>query len=111
MNEGICDFKFAICDLPARFVVQALSLTPRFSGVWHRPGNHNRFSGFLSVMKTAEAVQALQRSRITPLKRGVNETRELGVWLALGVYARFAVHVPRAVPVESQMANRKSKIP
>ena len=51
MNERICDLRFAICDLGARFrarfpqsenesngnksgCCKTLSLTPRFSGVW-----------------------------------------------------------------------------
>ncbi len=53
--------------------LQALSLTPRFSGVSRRSSDPNRFSGFSRPVKTAEAVQALRRREITPLKQGVNE--------------------------------------
>ncbi len=56
-----------------RIRLQALSLTPRFSGVSRRSSDPNRFSGFLRPVETAKAVQALRQRAITPLKRGVNE--------------------------------------
>ncbi len=52
---------------------QALSLTPRFSGVPRGASGPNRFSGFWCLEETAEAVQALRQREIPPLKRGVNE--------------------------------------
>jgi hypothetical protein len=96
MNEGICDFRFAICDLMGPFInsrqftdssiePRALSLTPRFSGVYEPREALNRFSGFKRAEQTAEAVQVVGRCIITPLKRGVNER-------------------------ESPITNRKSKI-
>ena len=51
-----------------------LSLTPRFSGVETshlREGN--RFNGLASG-KTVETVESMERSIVTLLKRGVNET-------------------------------------
>jgi hypothetical protein len=51
-----------------------LSLTPRFSGVYGQASDWNRFSGLRSAIETAEAVQAFFGAKITPLKRGVNET-------------------------------------
>ncbi len=53
---------------------EELSLTPRFSGVETsqlRAGN--RFNG-LAAGKTVETVASPLRPRVTPLKRGVNET-------------------------------------
>jgi len=91
MNEQICDLRFAICDLPRSGTREAvpkignqsisdtadyartLSLTPRFSGVCQAYILKNRFSGFQSPEKTAEAVHALHRRMDTPLKRGVND--------------------------------------
>ena len=85
MSEGICDFRFAICDLISRSISsrqftdssiepRALSLTPRFSGVGQMPGSENRFSGFKRSAQTAEAVRVRDQRTVTPLKRGVNET-------------------------------------
>src|SRR5579859_1426310 len=56
------------------FSMQALSLTPRFSGVSKPALTVNRLSGFSPSVETAEAVQALLRRQITPLKRGVNDS-------------------------------------
>jgi hypothetical protein len=88
MNEGICDLQFAIWDLDqvsphTGSRTKVLSLAPRFSRVWHQPENQNRFSGF-----------------------------ELKVWLALEVWGATRDACPKdcALPVESQIANRISKI-
>ena len=54
-----------------------LSLTPRFSGVQLTPVYRNRFSGFPYPVETAEAVPRVPKPKITPLKRGVNETSRL----------------------------------
>jgi hypothetical protein len=53
-----------------------LSLTPRFSGVKGNPSAiRNRFNGFRSRQKTVETVAGVSTAPITPLKRGVNESR------------------------------------
>jgi hypothetical protein len=110
MNEGICDLRFAICDLlrashrPA-FIANTFSLTPRFSGVWKPVRHQNRFSGFLCVVQTAEAVQPSYRPLITPLNRGVNEK----------AFWRFPLLTTAPLPERKhctscpQIANRKSK--
>ena len=75
------------------------SLTPRFSGVYDRPFNRNRFSGFGLAIKTAKAVRVLNHRTITPLKRGVNETSS-----AIATLNGVAL---RGLPAAT---NRKSKI-
>jgi hypothetical protein len=55
--------------------MQPLSLTPSFGGVAKRTRTGNRFSGFSRRVETAKAVQILHLRRITPLKRGANETK------------------------------------
>jgi hypothetical protein len=55
-------------------MMKALSLTPRLSGVRKPRDNPNRFSGFSSIVETANAVPAVHRRAITPLKGGVKET-------------------------------------
>jgi hypothetical protein len=65
-----------------RFILvaaNALSLTPRFSGVRLPPLYRNRFSGFPYPVETAEAVLQVAKRKITPLKQGVNETSGLRV--------------------------------
>ena len=85
MSEGICDFRFAICDWALRSIAsrrfsdsssepKPFSLTPRFSGVWESHRSQNRFSGFQGIVQTAKAVLVVGQRTITPLKRGVNET-------------------------------------
>src|SRR5262245_39226232 len=78
MNDSICDFRFAICDLDPELpnyipAPKDLSLTPRFSGVGTRLGNRNRFSGFQFQTQTAKAVRDPQQCPVTLLKQGVNE--------------------------------------
>src|SRR6266481_2478717 len=72
----------------------ALSLTPRFSGVSRRSGDPNRFSGFGCPVETAEAVHTCQHHRITPLKRGGNETGK-----RKGTAVRQCPRLKRARPV------------
>ncbi len=63
---------WAFDDLGTRW--QALSLTPRFSGVSRLSSDPNRFSGFSGAVETPPSgVQALRQREITPLQRGVNE--------------------------------------
>ena len=110
MNEGICDLRFAICDLirstgALSLEEGTLSSRPRFSGVCKVAWNQNRFSGFACLMETAKAVQGPHSRRLTPLKRGVNESANVR-------FQSFARRMPgpgapRALP---QIENRKSKI-
>jgi hypothetical protein len=82
MNEGICDFRFAMCDCASVFTAcrrfsnsklepKPLSVTPRFSGVCLPLRARNRFSGFDSLMQTAEAVLIVIQRIITPFEAGV----------------------------------------
>ncbi len=70
MSEGICDFRFAICDLAGLsldlpFAIDCLSVTPRLSGVCALRLSLNRFSGFSRAVETAEAVQLHHQGRLT----------------------------------------------
>lgn len=56
---------------PSIVVPNAVSLTPRFSGVQEARAGRNRFSGFRFSAQTAEAVLKVPNREITPLKRGV----------------------------------------
>ena len=109
MNEGICEFRFAICDwgraLPESNLAQRyLSLTPCFSGVYMRLDIRNRFSGFPRLRQTAEAVQDPQHRPGTLLKQGVNEK-------CVRIIPSFLR--PRVVTggILFEIANLKSKIP
>jgi hypothetical protein len=53
--------------------VNRLSLTPRFNGVKTANTDRNGFSGFPCVVETAQAVLRFCGTKLTLLKRGVNE--------------------------------------
>ena len=68
MNEGICDFRFALCDWlrlcsGLRLARRLLSLTPWFRGFGTVLLPVNRISGFRNAVRTAEAVQREERFR------------------------------------------------
>jgi hypothetical protein len=58
-----------------RDLMQALSITPRFSEVSEPSWTGNRFSGFSRCVETAKTVSDPPFPQITSLKRGVNESR------------------------------------
>jgi hypothetical protein len=49
--------------------------TPLQRGAWWHRELINRFNGFSHAAETVETVDDASRTAITPLKRGVNETR------------------------------------
>ena len=106
MNDAVCDFRFAICDLgralpESSLMPRLLPLTPCFSGVWLRRDVQNRFSGFEHRSETAEAVRFSQRRPNTLLKQGVNEKRFV-------IFQSFLCGAD--VTGRSPFRNRKSKI-
>jgi hypothetical protein len=75
MNQLTTKSLSLVTPLERTCAVPVFSLIPRFSGVYKRWRDPNRFSGFPWRLKTAEAVDLHSRSNLTPLKRGVNESR------------------------------------
>jgi hypothetical protein len=113
MNEEICDFRFAICDLArsstsASLKTIALSLTPCFSGVYETRRARNRFSGFECAEKTAEAVNSHHETDLTLLKQGVNESGGFPKRIGLGNSWPHNGYV--SCPLWWALSNRKSQI-
>jgi len=76
--------------VPRERIFSVLSLTRRFSGVYEPWSDPNRFSGF-QWLKNAEAVYESFPSNLTPLKRGVNESRSTHSCGSRGVFTVLAL--------------------
>jgi hypothetical protein len=115
MSEGICNLRFAICDLrPSSDGISLRAIALLFSGVREAFRARNRFSlsGFKGFRQTAEGVNSARETGITLLKQ-VNERGGFGNWISRETLCRTTgVGLANSSGlVKPQIANRKSKIP